>query len=139
MLWHLDFPEVPAATRRVRGRYPTYSSLDERCNACRVYGGRQGPCQSPAALRIERATTGRPCPRVLIDPANVEALELIWYALRDDSAGLAMLFPLLTHDIAPAASLAILRRVRAVAADPAVRSRVALASREAAARAKSDT
>lgn len=83
-MWAFDTREIPAAES---GR--TYGSVEERCRACVVNGGDEGMCISDAASSRMLQTIGRPCPRVEIDPENVEAMSLMGWLIHDDLKPLA--------------------------------------------------
>ncbi len=122
---------VPAANVKVDGRFPVFRSLEERCNACEVYGGEQRPCQPRDILEEIQERDGRPCPRVLLDLDNVEAWELLPHAF-DEARLLPVVFPLATRHLTEDGRHAVLRRVLAVVHDQRVAERRrALAERRA--------
>lgn len=73
----IKFKEIPpGSVREDDGEIPTFRSMEERCNACEIFGGKQNPCQPKANLRLIERTYGRPCPRILLHPDNVDVIRL---------------------------------------------------------------
>lgn len=52
------------------GRERHFESLEERCAACSMYGGKYQPCIHEQDEKRYQQHFGRPCPRVLLDPDN---------------------------------------------------------------------
>jgi hypothetical protein len=91
------FKKVPPGTDPASGRRVLYTSMEERCNACRVYGGAQHECVDLAPY----VAVGKLCPRALLDPDNVIPFGIVsrsgveppglfdvWLPLHLDSLGL---------------------------------------------------
>jgi len=60
-----------------------FKSAEERCNACKVYGGKYEPCLAAGILEDIQKEHKRPCPRIRLEAANVEAHELAMWCLSD--------------------------------------------------------
>jgi hypothetical protein len=65
------------------GARQEYRTVDERCMACEVMGGSERNCQSKPDQRKLLARTGRPCPRVELEPANLAAWEMVTLGLNE--------------------------------------------------------
>lgn len=136
------------------GQVPVYASLEERCDACQVYGGPQNPCigrdgpmqyeriQREAADRLEAAGKERPevwpCPRRFLDPENALAWELL-PLLAAESVAFAPVFTLATADLPGDEALAIIRRIHYTIGHPEFREAKKDAERDAARRAKQES
>jgi hypothetical protein len=46
-----------------------------------IFGGPEAPCQNKGVLAEIQGKTGRPCPRVELDPANVVPSDVIKFVL----------------------------------------------------------
>lgn len=86
------------------GENVVFSSMEARCTACAMYGGRLAPCIPDHEIEAYRTRFGRPCPRVILDADNHIPFDLIardrgegdamyvqWLPLRLDALGLAPL------------------------------------------------
>jgi len=69
------------------------------------------PCMSPEHLESQEVHSGRPCPRVELDPGNEVAAELFWAALHEQTRPYAQeLAGALTAEMDPEQRAGILRR-----------------------------
>lgn len=111
----IAFKEIPPASiPEDDGKVPTFRSMDERCNACEIYGGRQPPCQPKSNLRLIERTYGRPCPRIVLDPENVGVVRLASAMLSEASRQFARdLWLELTDGLPKEARLRVRRRAMA--------------------------
>lgn len=109
---------IPVATSKTK-----YRTLDERCAACRVYGGREDPCVGPKILAKIQEEHGRPCPRVELAPGNIAAANLIVYLCDRDLQPLALAMYEATVEseaMTPEDRLTLLGRVSAAVHDEEV-------------------
>lgn len=97
-----------------------YKTIDARCKACRVYGGREKRC---IALKTWRAWGNKhsKCPRVDLDLDNAEAASVLMFTLDERLRALApALVEALLADVPPQRRALVLTRVRAALMEPTV-------------------
>jgi hypothetical protein len=98
--------------------------VEERCQACRIYGGPEEPCQSARALVEIKKRTGRPCPRVVLEPENYAAARLVGFLIPEDTRGLApALYDAIAEDLTAEERLSLLMRVSGALHDPKVNAK----------------
>lgn len=86
MAFGLRFADRVPAWRSQR----KYETAEARCKACTLRGGREEPCESPAALRFKwQKRYGQQCPRVDLWPENRVALRVAQLLLNEELRGLA--------------------------------------------------
>ena len=56
-------------------------TTDERCAACVIFSGPEPACQNKGVLDEIKERTGRPCPRVELDPENVIPADIAKFIL----------------------------------------------------------
>jgi hypothetical protein len=121
LLFRLDVSEPPAASSGT-----VYATVDQRCEACVIYGGHEEPCVPPVWFTQFRERLGRPCPRVEIDPSLYLDVELLNFARHPDLRGLVSeKFRALSESLgldADARDL-MLSRLHAVLSDPLILAR----------------
>lgn len=133
---------------------PTYATLEERCDACQVYGGQQNPClprgqllayareQAAAADRAEKLGRPRPevwpCPRRFLDNDNALAWELL-PLLATESVAFAPIFSLVSEAMEPDEALAVIRRIHFALGHPEFKDAKKDAERDAARRARAES
>lgn len=74
------------------GRPVTFATVDERCNACEVFGGPEEKCISEAKSADYQARTGRPCHRVPLSVANAAPAAILNWLLHSELQHLVSLF-----------------------------------------------
>lgn len=106
------------------GKIPQFTLLEDRCDACEVYGGEQPPCVQRSLLpKILEQTTAegrpRPCPRIFLDDGNAVAWELFPLVV-GESAQFPVMFSLVAaaYGLDEHESLMILRRINYAAGHP---------------------
>lgn len=89
--------------------------MEERCRACVLSGGAEQPCVSDTTLRLYEQETGRPCPRVELEPALADFARLLPFIVREDLRPLAPLaFEAVTREWGPEERDELLRIVTIV-------------------------
>lgn len=114
-----------------KGKPLQFGSWEERCNACQIYGGEQEPCCTEAVRREIERQHGRPCPRILLDPWNVELVNLANMAIAD-SPLLPMMLEAATAGMDPEETQEAIHRVEAVRSHPLVTAALERAKERAA-------
>ena len=79
--------EVPSPPPGGGGK--TYETVEARCAACEIHGGPENPCRSESYLERFSKRTGRICPYVELEHANVLLMDVVGLVLDERLRGLA--------------------------------------------------